>query len=128
MRKFKINSASVSPGRYEQDTDDEFMEDLSSVITLEDGSSLNLKRAVLLYDPDSHKIKLTDSSDIPNGFVQVATMNVTKDEPEDAGPPPELFGDIPESVESEGEDVEPEPEDTDEPDLEPSKESGEFFQ
>lgn len=82
MRRFKINSASISPGKYEQGIDSEFMEDMSSVITLEDGSSLDLKKTVLLYDPDSHKIQLSDSGDIPDNFVQLATLNLTKDKPE----------------------------------------------
>ena len=82
MRRFKINSASISPGKYEQGIDSEFMEAMNSVITLEDGSSLDLKKAVLLYDPDSHKIQLSDSGDIPDNFVQLATLTLTKDKPE----------------------------------------------
>lgn len=82
MRRFKINSASISPGKYEQGIDSEFMEAMNSVITLEDGSSLDLKKAVLLYDPDSHKIQLSDSGDIPDNFVQLATLTLTRDKPE----------------------------------------------
>lgn len=82
MRRFKINSAAISPGKYEQGIDSEFMEDMSSIITLEDGSSLDLKKTVLLYDPDSRKIQLSDSGDVPDNFVQLATLNLTKDKPE----------------------------------------------
>lgn len=82
MRKFRINSASISPGQYDSEVDEEFMQDLSSLITLEDGSSLNLKNAVLLYNPKTHKIQLTDSKTTPDDFVQIATLNITPEKPE----------------------------------------------
>ena len=119
MRRFKINSASISPGKYEQVIDSEFMEDMNSVITLEDGSSLDLKKTVLLYDPDSHKIQLSDSDDIPDNFVQLATLTLTKDKPEVVED--ESFEEPTEAADEEM----PEEEATENEDDE---DSGEFFQ
>lgn len=82
MRKFKINSAAVSPSTYSNAVDEEFLQDMSSIITLEDGSSLDLKNAVLLYNPDNHKIQISDANNIPKGFNQLATLNLTADKPE----------------------------------------------
>ena len=125
--KVKLNSAAVAPGKFEETVDDQFMQDMSSVITLEDGSSLDLKKAVLLYNPNTHKIQLTDSSDIPKDFTQVATLTVTPDEPTPVDIPMEVppeFEDEPEPEEEpaespEGEEEEPTP---------PEKESADFFQ
>lgn len=82
LRKIKVNSASVAPGRYDSEVDEQFMQDVGSIITLEDGSSLDLKRAVLLYNPKSKKIQLTDSDMYPADFIQVAVLNVTSQKPE----------------------------------------------
>lgn len=83
MRKFKINSAaSVSPSQFENDVDEQFMQDVGSIITLEDGSSLDLNKAMLLYNPKTRQIQISDSKDIPNDFIQLATLNVTSQEPE----------------------------------------------
>lgn len=77
LRKIKVNAASVAPGRYDNEVDEQFMQDVGSIITLEDGSSLDLKKAVLLYNPKSKKIQLTDSDMYPADFIQVAVLNVT---------------------------------------------------
>lgn len=83
MRKFKINSASsVSPSQFENDVDEQFMQDVGSIITLEDGSSLDLNKAMLLYNPKTRQIQISDSKDIPSDFIQLATLNVTSREPE----------------------------------------------
>lgn len=82
MRKFKINAAAVSPSTYANEVDEEFLQDMSSIITLEDGSSLDLKNAVLLYNPDNHKIQISDANNIPKGFNQLATLNLTDEKPE----------------------------------------------
>lgn len=82
LRKIKVNSASVAPGRYDSEVDEQFMQDVGSIITLEDGSSLDLKKAVLLYNPKSKKIQLTDSDMYPADFIQVAVLNVTSQTPE----------------------------------------------
>lgn len=83
MRKFKINSAaSVSPSQFENDVDEQFMQDVGSIITLEDGSSLDLNKAMLLYNPKTRQIQISDTKDIPSNFIQLATLNVTSQEPE----------------------------------------------
>ena len=83
MRRIKVNaSANVIPGQYDSEVDEQFMQDVGSVITLEDGSSLDLKKAVLLYNPKSKKIQLTDSDMYPADFIQVAALNVTSQKPE----------------------------------------------
>ena len=85
MRKFKINcdaTTSVSPGRFENTVDEEFLQDLSSMITLEDGSSLDLRKAVLLYNPKTREIQLSDSETYPPDFIQVAALDITDIQPE----------------------------------------------
>lgn len=83
MRRFKVNaSANISPSQYDSEVDEQFMQDVDSIITLEDGSSLDLKKAVLLYNPKSKKIQLTDSDTYPAEFVQVAVLDVTSQKPE----------------------------------------------
>lgn len=83
MRKFKINSGtSVTPNQFENPVDTEFLDDVSNIITLEDGSSLDLRRARLLYNPGTHQVQLTDSEADPKDFVQLATLTITQDKPE----------------------------------------------
>lgn len=83
MRKFKINSAaSVSPSPFENEVDEQFLQDLSSVITMEDGSSIDLSKAVLLYNPETKQIQISDAESYPNGFQQVATLTPTSTESE----------------------------------------------
>lgn len=83
MRKFKINSgAGVMPSRFENPVDAEFLNDVKNIITLEDGTSLNLNRARLLYNPHTHQVQLTDAEANPKDFVQLATLTITKDKPE----------------------------------------------
>lgn len=83
MRKFRINSgANVMPSRFENPVDEEFLNDVSNIITLEDGTSLDLSRARLLYNPNTHQVQLTDAEANPKDFVQLATLTITKDKPE----------------------------------------------
>lgn len=83
MRRFKINSgASVMPSRFENPVDAEFLEDVKNIITLEDGTSLDLNRARLLYNPNTHQVQLTDAEANPKDFVQLATLTITRDKPE----------------------------------------------
>lgn len=82
MRKFKINSAAnVMPSRFENPVDEEFLGDVSNIITLEDGTSLDLRRTRLLYNPNTHQVQLTDAEANPKGFVQLATLTITQDKP-----------------------------------------------
>lgn len=83
MRKFILNSsAEVSPSQFENDIDEQFMQDVDSIITLEDGSSLDLKKAVLLYNPKTRKIQISDSDSYPDDFIQLASLNITPQKPE----------------------------------------------
>ena len=83
MRRIKINSgASVMPSRFENPADGEFLDDVSNIITLEDGTSLNLRKARLLYNPNTHQVQLTDAETNPRDFVQLATLTITQDKPE----------------------------------------------
>ena len=83
MRRIKVNcGAEITPSKFENGVDDEFMADVGSILTLEDGSSLDLKKAVLLYDPQTKKIQLSDSEAFPENYQQVATLNITSQKPD----------------------------------------------
>ena len=83
MRRIKINSGTnVMPSRFENPVDEEFLNDVSSIITLEDGTSLDLRKARLLYNPNTHQVQLTDADANPKDFVQLATLTITQDKPE----------------------------------------------
>jgi hypothetical protein len=83
LRKFKLNSAAeVSPSQFENDVDEQFMQDVGSIITLEDGSSLDLRKAVLLYNPKTKKVQISDSESYPEDFIQLASLNITPQKPE----------------------------------------------
>ena len=118
MRKFRINSASISPSQYDSETDEEFVQELSSLITLEDGSSLNLKKAVLLYNPKTRKIQLTDSESVPEDFIQLATLNLTSEKPEvTVDEPFQELPEIGEEGEEEGEENSEDGSEEGEPDI-----------
>lgn len=128
MRKFKINSAAITPSNLDSQIDEEFLQDMSSTIVLEDGSSIDLRRARLLYNPDTKQIQLTDAEATPKGFAQLATLRLTEDEPDERP----QFDNIPEELEDEDldsadagsdevEDIESTPEMSEE-------DSGDFFQ
>ena len=139
MRKFKLNSAAeVSPSQFENDVDEQFMQDVGSIITLEDGSSLDLRKAVLLYNPKTKKVQLSDSESYPEDFIQLASLNITPQKPEVSEDEP-----FEESTEEGAEEVPEIPEESDEsaggePDSESgdnrmgettgSEDSGDFFQ
>lgn len=83
MRKFKINSGvNITPNRFDNPVDEEFLNDVSSIITLEDGSSLDLNRARVLYNPHTHRLQITDAESDPKDYVQLATLTITQDKPE----------------------------------------------
>lgn len=128
MRKFKINAAAdISPGGFD-DIDEQFMQDVGSIITLEDGSSLDLRKARLLYNPESRKIQLSDTDSSPAGFVQLATLNVTSQEPEVIDD--ESFEEPTEETaeEPEGESTEEESADEGMGETAGAEDSGDFFQ
>jgi hypothetical protein len=130
LRRIKVNaSANVSPSQYDSEVDEQFMQDVGSIIALEDGSSLDLKKAVLLYNPKSKKIQLTDSDMYPADFVQVAVLDVTSQKPEVIGD--EQFEEPTEETaeESESEGTgETESGDDDMGETAAGEDSGDFFQ
>ena len=133
MRKFRINSgASVMPSRFENPVDEEFLNDVSNIITLEDGTSLDLSRARLLYNPHTHQVQLTDAEANPKDFVQLATLTITKDKPEvnnDASfEEPTEEGEEDALGEGAGEAVERDTGDVEEEMPADDEDSGEFFQ
>lgn len=128
MRKFKINSATeISPSQFEDTVDREFLQDLGSIITLEDGSSLDLSKARLLYNPNTKKIQISDSDSLPPDFIQLATLTLTPDKPEVSVDEsfPEPSEEMPEETETREELTVEEEEETPEFD---DTESGDFFQ
>lgn len=133
MRKFRINSgASVTPSRFENPVDEEFLNDVKNIITLEDGTSLDLNRARLLYNPNTHQVQLTDAEANPKDFVQLATLTITPDKPEvNSDEPSEESpdGGAEEALgEGAGEAVERDIGDIEEEMPADGEESGEFFQ
>lgn len=133
MRKFKINSAAnVTPSRFENPVDEEFLNDVKNIITLEDGTSLDLNRARLLYNPNTHQVQLTDAEANPRDFVQLATLTITKDKPEvnndESFEEPTEEGEEEAFGEGAGEEVERDTGDIEEEMPEDGEDSGEFFQ
>lgn len=127
MRKFKINSAAISPSKYEHQVDEEFLQDVSSIITLEDGSSIDLKKAVLLYNPNTRQIQLSDSDTLPEDFIQLATLELTSQKPEVIED--ESFQEPPEEgIETEEELGEGEEDEEEDAATADNGDSGEFFQ
>lgn len=107
MRRFKLNCAEVTPSQFEKGVDDEFLSDVGSIITLEDGSSLDLNKAVLLYDPKTKKIQLSDAEVFPENFKQLATLNITNVKPDLSE---DIVDDFTEPTDDEIADMEPEAE------------------
>ena len=133
MRKFKINSAAnVTPSRFENPVDEEFLNDVKNIITLEDGTSLDLNRARLLYNPNTHQVQLTDAEANPRDFVQLATLTITKDKPEvnndESFEEPTEEGEEEAFGEGAGEEVERDAGDIEEEMPANGEDSGEFFQ
>lgn len=133
MRKFKINSgANVTPSRFENPVDEEFLNDVKNIITLEDGTSLDLNRARLLYNPHTHQVQLTDAEANPKDFVQLATLTITKDKPEvnndESFEEPTEEGTKEALGEGAGEAVKRDPDDIEEEMPAGGEDSGEFFQ
>lgn len=133
MRKFKINSAAnVTPSRFENPVDEEFLNDVKNIITLEDGTSLDLNRARLLYNPNTHQVQLTDAEANPRDFVQLATLTITKDKPEvnndESFEEPTEEGEEEAFGEGAGEEVERDTGDIEEEMPADGEDSGEFFQ
>lgn len=133
MRRFKINSATtVVPSQFDNPVDEEFLNDVSSIITLEDGSSIDLRKARLLYNPGTHQVQLTDSEANPKDFIQLATLTITQDKPEvvndESFEEPSEEGTEEKLGEGAGEEVDRDAGDVEEEMPGDGEDSGEFFQ
>lgn len=72
-----INSARLPVGGAQTDVDAEFLEEVSSIIGLEDGQSIDLSRAQLLYNEDTMELILTDEEEVPDGYDVVGVVTET---------------------------------------------------
>lgn len=97
----KVNSAKLPIGGEADSDDTAFLEDVDSVLGLENGESIDISKAQLLYNQDTLELMLTDEDDIPDGFEVVGTVVETKDTENAA-----------EDTENAAEDAEDQPEDT----------------
>jgi hypothetical protein len=79
MGMMKVNSARLPVGGEANSDDTAFLEDADSILGLENGESIDLSKAQLLYNPDTLKLMLTDEADIPDGFEVVGTVVETED-------------------------------------------------
>lgn len=75
----KVNSAKLLIGSNADSDDTAFLEDVDSVLGLENGESIDLSKAQLLYNQDTLELMLTDEDDIPDGFEVVGTVVETED-------------------------------------------------
>lgn len=75
----KVNSAKLPIGSNADSDDTAFLEDVDSVLGLENGESIDLSKAQLLYNQDTLELMLTDEDNIPDGFEVVGTVVETED-------------------------------------------------
>lgn len=79
MGMMRVNSARLPVGGEADSDDTAFLEDVDSVLGLENGASIDLSKAQLLYNQDTLELMLTDEDDIPDGFEVVGTVVETED-------------------------------------------------
>ena len=75
----RVNSARLPVGGEADSDDTAFLEDVDSVLGLENGESIDISKAQLLYNQDTLELMLTDEDDIPDGFEVVGTVVETED-------------------------------------------------
>lgn len=97
MGMMRVNSARLPIGGEADSDDTAFLEDVDSVLGLENGESIDISKAQLLYNQDTLELMLTDEDDIPDGFEVVGTVVETEDT---------------ENAAEDAEDAEDQPEDT----------------
>ena len=83
MGMLKVNSAKLPVGSETASDDTAFLEAADSVLGLEDGESIDISKAQLLYNEDTLELMLTDEEDVPEGFDVVGTVVETEDTEED---------------------------------------------
>ena len=79
MGLMRVNSARLPIGGEADSDDTAFLEDVDSVLGLENGESIDISKAQLLYNQDTLELMLTDEDDIPDGFEVVGTVVETED-------------------------------------------------
>lgn len=79
MGMMRVNSARLPVGGEANSDDTAFLEDADSILGLENGESIDLSKAQLLYNQDTLELMLTDEADIPDGFEVVGTVVETED-------------------------------------------------
>lgn len=79
MGMVRVNSARLPVGGEADSDDTAFLEDVDSVLGLENGESIDISKAQLLYNQDTLELMLTDEDDIPDGFEVVGTVVETED-------------------------------------------------
>ena len=79
MGMMRVNSARLPVGGEADSDDTAFLEDVDSVLGLENGESIDISKAKLLYNQDTLELMLTDEDDIPDGFEVVGTVVETED-------------------------------------------------
>lgn len=79
MGLMRVNSARLPIGGEADSDDTAFLEDVDSVLGLENGESIDISKAKLLYNQDTLELMLTDEDDIPDGFEIVGTVVETED-------------------------------------------------
>lgn len=72
-----VNSARLPVGGEQNDVDAEFLDEASSIIGLEDGQSIDLSKAQLLYNEDTMELMLTDEDEVPDGYDVVGVVEET---------------------------------------------------
>lgn len=79
MGMIRVNSARLPVGGEADSDDTAFLEDVDSILGLENGESIDISKAKLLYNQDTLELMLTDEDDIPDGFEVVGTVVETDD-------------------------------------------------
>ena len=79
MGMMRVNSARLPVGGEADSDDTAFLEDADSILGLENGESIDLSKAQLLYNQDTLELMLTDEAEIPDGFEVVGTVVETED-------------------------------------------------
>ena len=79
MGMMRVNSARLPVGGEADSDDTAFLEDVDSILGLENGESIDLSKAQLIYNQDTLELILTDEADIPDGFEVVGTVVETED-------------------------------------------------
>lgn len=114
-RLAELNSAKLPVGATSKsEVDNEFLNDVDSILSLSTGDTIDVDAAYLAYNPETKELILSDESEttLDSGFVIIGKFTPDNDAlAKIAGKEPELLDDETEEVDTEVEDTEaPEPE------------------